>query len=58
LAQIGDVVLTEWDLLLDGMQAVITTLGMFGSKDEMERINAEANIIAVNAAKKAGECTV
>jgi hypothetical protein len=52
------VFLTEWDSLLEGVQAVISTLGMIGPNDQMERINADANIIAVNAAKKAGECTV
>lgn len=50
----GDVFLTEWDSLLDGVQAVISTLGMIGPNDQMERINADANIIAANAAKKAG----
>jgi nucleoside-diphosphate-sugar epimerase len=50
----GDVFVTEWDSLLDGVQAVISTLGMIGPNDQMERINADANIIAVNAAKKAG----
>lgn len=50
----GDVFLTEWDSLLDGVQAVISTLGLIGPNDQMEKINADANIIAVNAAKKAG----
>ncbi|KAG0568408.1 hypothetical protein KC19_6G017500 [Ceratodon purpureus] len=50
----GDVFLTEWDSLLDGVQAVISTLGLIGPNDQMERINADANIIAVNAAKNAG----
>lgn len=44
--------------MLDGVQAVISTLGMIGPNDQMERINADANIIAVNAAKKAGEYAV
>jgi hypothetical protein len=31
---------------------------MIGPNNQMERIDADANIIAVNAAKKAGECAV
>lgn len=51
----GDVFLTDWDSLLGGVQAVVSTLGkLFGSDDQIEKINGEANIIAVNAAKKAG----
>lgn len=53
----GDVFLTDWDSLLGGVEAVVSTLGMFGPNDQMERINAEANILALTAAKKAGECT-
>ncbi|XP_024363118.1 uncharacterized protein At1g32220, chloroplastic [Physcomitrium patens] len=50
----GDVFLTDWDSLLGGVEAVVSTLGMFGPNDQMERINAEANILALTAAKKAG----
>jgi len=38
------------------VQAVVSTLGkLIGPDDQMEKINGEANIIAVNAAKQAGE---
>lgn len=56
LVETGDVFLTDWDSLLGGVQAVVSTLGkLIGTGDELEKINGEANIIAVNAAKKAGE---
>ena len=51
----GDVFITDWDSLLDGVQAVVSTLGGFGTNEQMEKVNADANIIAVNAAKAAGK---
>ena len=53
----GDVFITDWDSLLDGVQAVVSTLGGFGTNEQMEKVNADANIIAVNAAKAAGKST-
>ena len=52
---IGDVFLTDWDSLLGGVEAVVSTLGTIGPNEQMEKINGDANIIAVNAAKNAGE---
>jgi hypothetical protein len=51
----GDVFTTDLDALLDGVSVVVSTLGGFGSNEQMEKINAEANILAVNAAKRAGK---
>ncbi|KAE9613274.1 putative NAD(P)-binding domain-containing protein [Lupinus albus] len=51
----GDVFYVNWDEVLVGATAVVSTLGGFGSEDHMRRINGEANIVAVNAAKKYGE---
>lgn len=51
----GDVFLTDWDSLLDGVSVVVSTLGGIGTNEQMEKLNANANIVAVNAAKKAGE---
>jgi len=39
---------------LVGATAVVSTLGGFGNEEQMKRINGEANIIAVNAAKEYG----
>ncbi|KAG6551388.1 hypothetical protein Mapa_007034 [Marchantia paleacea] len=50
----GDVFLTDWDSVLNGCTAVISTLGGFGTNEQMEKINGDANIIAVDAASKAG----
>ncbi|XP_076930706.1 uncharacterized protein At1g32220, chloroplastic-like [Bidens hawaiensis] len=50
----GDVFYVNWDEVLPGATAVISTLGGFGSEEQMQRINGEANIIAVNAAKEYG----
>jgi len=33
----------------------VSTLGGFGNEEQMKRINGEANIIAVNAAKEYGK---
>nr|GFC10075.1 hypothetical protein [Tanacetum cinerariifolium] len=49
-----DVFYVNWDEVLPGATAVISTLGGFGSEEQMQRINGEANIIAVNAAKEYG----
>lgn len=50
----GDVFYANWDEVLVGATAVISTLGGFGSDEQMQRINGEANIVAVNAAKDYG----
>ncbi|XP_047980763.1 uncharacterized protein At1g32220, chloroplastic [Salvia hispanica] len=50
----GDVFYANWDEVLPGATTVVSTLGGFGSEEQMQRINGEANIVAVNAAKEFG----
>ncbi|CAN4076293.1 unnamed protein product [Withania somnifera] len=50
----GDVFYANWDEILVGATAVVSTLGGFGSEEQMLRINGEANVVAVNAAKEYG----
>ncbi|XP_019156096.1 PREDICTED: uncharacterized protein At1g32220, chloroplastic [Ipomoea nil] len=50
----GDVFYVNWDDVLLGATAVVSTLGGFGSEEQMKRINGEANVVAVNAAKDYG----
>nr|GLL48698.1 uncharacterized protein At1g32220, chloroplastic [Ipomoea trifida] len=50
----GDVFYVNWDDVLVGATAVVSTLGGFGSEEQMKRINGEANVVAVNAAKDYG----
>ncbi|KAH7668717.1 putative oxidoreductase protein [Dioscorea alata] len=50
----GDVFYARWDEVLVGATAVVSTLGGFGNEEQMKRINGEANILAVNAAKDYG----
>lgn len=50
----GDVFYANWDDILVGANAVASTLGGFGNEEQMMRINGEANIVAVNAAKERG----
>ncbi|KAJ3688421.1 hypothetical protein LUZ61_017585 [Rhynchospora tenuis] len=50
----GDVFYARWDEVLGGATAVVSTLGGFGNEEQMKRINGEANIISVNAAKDFG----
>ncbi|CAL1376231.1 unnamed protein product [Linum trigynum] len=50
----GDVFYANWDEVLPGATTVISTLGGFGNEEQMQRINGEANIVAVNAAKDYG----
>ncbi|KAJ6962862.1 hypothetical protein NC652_001484 [Populus alba x Populus x berolinensis] len=50
----GDVFYTNWDEILFGATAVVSTIGGFGSEEQMQRINGEANIVSVNAAKEFG----
>ncbi|XP_074573321.1 uncharacterized protein At1g32220, chloroplastic-like [Curcuma longa] len=50
----GDVFYLMWDEVLIGATAVVSTLGGFGNEDQMKRINGEANILAVGAAKDFG----
>ncbi|XP_039029935.1 uncharacterized protein At1g32220, chloroplastic-like [Hibiscus syriacus] len=50
----GDVFYANWDEVLVGATAVISTLGGIGSEEQMKRINGEANVVAVNAAKDFG----
>lgn len=52
---VGDVFYANWDEVLVGATAVVSTLGGFGSEEQMQRINGEANVVAVNAAKDFGE---
>ena len=51
----GDVFYANWDEILVGANAVASTLGGFGNEEQMMRINGEANIVAVNAAKERGK---
>lgn len=51
----GDVFYVNWDDVLVGATAVVSTLGGFGSEEQMKRINGEANVVAVNAAKDYGK---
>nr|XP_023900237.1 uncharacterized protein At1g32220, chloroplastic [Quercus suber]POE50956.1 uncharacterized protein, chloroplastic [Quercus suber] len=50
----GDVFYVNWDEVLAGATAVVSTLGGFGSEEQMLRINGEANVVSVNAAKDYG----
>ncbi|XP_062146457.1 uncharacterized protein At1g32220, chloroplastic [Alnus glutinosa] len=50
----GDVFYVNWDEVLVGATAVVSTLGGFGSEEQMQRINGEANVVSVNAAKDYG----
>ncbi|XP_026663998.1 uncharacterized protein At1g32220, chloroplastic isoform X2 [Phoenix dactylifera] len=50
----GDVFYARWDEVLVGATAVVSTLGGFGSEEQMKKINGEANILAVGAAKDFG----
>lgn len=50
----GDVFYARWDELLVGATAVVSTLGGFGSEEQMKKINGEANVLAVSAAKDLG----
>lgn len=50
----GDVFYVNWDEVLNGATSVVSTLGGFGSEEQMLRINGEANVVAVNAAKEYG----
>ena len=51
----GDVFYVNWDEVLVGATTVVSTLGGFGSEEQMLRINGEANVVAVNAAKDFGK---
>ncbi|XP_021765582.1 uncharacterized protein At1g32220, chloroplastic-like [Chenopodium quinoa] len=50
----GDVFYANWDEILVGATAVASTLGGFGNEEQLKRINGEANIAAVTAAKDYG----
>ncbi|XP_021887208.1 uncharacterized protein At1g32220, chloroplastic isoform X2 [Carica papaya] len=50
----GDVFYVNWDEVLGGATAVVSTIGGFGNEEQMKRINGEANVVAVNAAKDFG----
>ncbi|XP_057467495.1 uncharacterized protein At1g32220, chloroplastic [Actinidia eriantha] len=50
----GDVFYANWDEVLSGATAVVSTLGGFGNEEQMQRINGEANVVAVSAAKDFG----
>ncbi|MED6112663.1 hypothetical protein PIB30_063624 [Stylosanthes scabra] len=49
-----DVFYVNWDEVLVGATAVVSTLGGFGNEEQMKKINGEANLVAVNAAKEYG----
>ncbi|OVA02867.1 hypothetical protein BVC80_9095g61 [Macleaya cordata] len=51
---VGDVFYANWDEVLPGATAVVSTLGGFGSEEQMKKINGEANVLAVGAAKDYG----
>lgn len=44
--------------MLVGATTVVSTLGGFGSEEQMKRINGEANVVAVNAAKDYGKLAI
>ncbi|KAL8141742.1 hypothetical protein V2J09_014774, partial [Rumex salicifolius] len=50
----GDVFYSNWDDILVGATAVVSTLGGFGNEEQMKRVNGEANVVSVNAAKEYG----
>ncbi|KAL6985713.1 hypothetical protein U1Q18_019087 [Sarracenia purpurea var. burkii] len=50
----GDVFYANWDEVLPGATAVVSTLGGFGTEEQMQRINGEANVVSVTAAKDFG----
>ncbi|GAB4834782.1 hypothetical protein Ancab_033050 [Ancistrocladus abbreviatus] len=50
----GDVFYVNWDEVLPGATAVVSTLGGFGNEEQMKRINGEANVVSVTAAKDYG----
>ncbi|KAF3792955.1 MIOREX complex component 2 [Nymphaea thermarum] len=47
----GDVFYASWDEILVGATAVVSTLGGFGNEEQMKKINGQANVVAVDAAK-------
>ncbi|RZC69387.1 hypothetical protein C5167_032465 [Papaver somniferum] len=49
-----DVFYANWDEVLVGATAVVSTIGGFGSDEQMKKINGEANVLAVDAAKEYG----
>ncbi|XP_026406286.1 uncharacterized protein At1g32220, chloroplastic-like isoform X2 [Papaver somniferum] len=51
---IGDVFYANWDEVLVGATAVVSTIGGFGSDEQMKKINGEAKVLAVDAAKEYG----
>ncbi|KAF5198645.1 NAD(P)-binding Rossmann-fold superfamily protein [Thalictrum thalictroides] len=50
----GDVFYANWDDVLVGATAVVSTIGGFGNEEQMKRINGEANAVAVDAAQEYG----
>lgn len=44
----------NWENILDGETTVVSTIGGFGNDEQMNRINGEANVVSVNAAKDSG----
>ncbi|KEH21457.1 DUF676 family protein [Medicago truncatula] len=55
--QLRDVFYVNWGEVLPGATAVVSTLGGFGSEEQMSKINGEANVVAVNAAEEDIELT-
>lgn len=50
----GDVFYTDWDNLFNGATAAVSAIGGFGTNEQMEKLNSEANLLAINAALNAG----
>ncbi|GJP46669.1 hypothetical protein CLOM_g5931 [Closterium sp. NIES-68] len=50
----GDVFNADWPVLLKDVTVVVSCIGGFGTDEQMERINGDATVVAVDAAKDSG----
>ncbi|CAI5467205.1 unnamed protein product [Closterium sp. Yama58-4] len=50
----GDVFSANWPVLLKDVTVVVSCIGGFGTDEQMERINGDATVVAVDAAKDSG----
>ncbi|CAI7869853.1 unnamed protein product, partial [Closterium sp. NIES-54] len=50
----GDVFSANWPVLLTDVTVVVSCIGGFGTDEQMERINGDATVVAVDAAKDCG----
>lgn len=50
----GDVFSVDWSSLLADVDVVVSCIGGFGTNEQMERINGDATVVAVKAAKQLG----